>query len=538
MANRKLKLLIVDDEELMHDLLKFSLDWEEMDIELAGEAFCAEEAAVMVEELVPDIIISDVCMPLTDGVEFSRKVIQKYPYIKIIILTGHDRFDYAARSIEAGVSAFLLKPLDENEMTKAINKIKDTIYMEQSLKKEHELLRQYLSENQKYLQEKCLNALISHQSNLKEIIKKSEYLGIQLEGDFYELAVLELAPDPDYEGDREEVQLLLDVECRYFLTLNDQCIYILYIFYVIIHRISILSFQRVLYLNDCFNDIKNLILNKFQCDLTIGIGDPAAAPSGIYTSYHNACQALKYKVIVGNNQVINYSDVVFHTPDPSAVFTADYTEDLSVSLKSGQKKTAFSIIDQCFHNRNIGMAGDILSIRVIATNLIGCMIKIIMESGLEKDNIFQLGMKAYERTFRLETVEEIKNTVKNLAWAIMETIEKLISKKSHSLANQVKDYLNKNYADSSLSLSGVARIFYVNSSYLSRIFKNETGSTFVEYLTGIRIQMAMELMYHTDKRFYEIGMQVGISDPKYFGICFKKYAGITANEYRKKLEQE
>lgn len=98
---------------------------------------------------------------------------------------------------------------------------------------------------------------------------------------------------------------------------------------------------------------------------------------------------------------------------------------------------------------------------------------------------------------------------------------------------EIVSYINENYMVPELSLQYIARLFYLNPSYISRAFKQETGENWVEYLTKIRMERAIQLLKTTDKRCYEISQEVGFSDAKYFSTCFKNYTGQTVNEFRK-----
>jgi two-component system response regulator YesN len=107
-------------------------------------------------------------------------------------------------------------------------------------------------------------------------------------------------------------------------------------------------------------------------------------------------------------------------------------------------------------------------------------------------------------------------------------------KKHNKLIDDITNYVRENIEDTEMSLSKVSHVFFINSSYLSRIFKKEMGINFMEYLTKLRIDKAKMLIKNTDLKAYEIAEKVGISDPSYFSTCFKKYTGVSISEYKKK----
>lgn len=105
--------------------------------------------------------------------------------------------------------------------------------------------------------------------------------------------------------------------------------------------------------------------------------------------------------------------------------------------------------------------------------------------------------------------------------------------KISKIIQDVQHYLNEHYHNQELSLVTVAKVFYMNPSYLSRIFRQEVHQTFVEYLTEIRMEKAMQLLKTTDLKAYQVAEAVGINDPHYFGICFKKYTGLSVCDYKR-----
>lgn len=120
----QIKVLIVDDEYLIRNLIRKRINWEEQGMTIVGEASDAHEALNMVDTLRPDIVFTDICMPFIDGIEFSRMVTEKHPAIKIVIITGHDEFEFARRSIKLGIADFILKPIHAAELLNVTERLK------------------------------------------------------------------------------------------------------------------------------------------------------------------------------------------------------------------------------------------------------------------------------------------------------------------------------------------------------------------------------------------------------------------------------
>ncbi|MDU5107590.1 MULTISPECIES: response regulator transcription factor [unclassified Clostridium] len=128
----KTKIIIVDDEYLIRNLIRNCIDWDELEVEIIGEASNAHECLMLIEKDRPDIILTDINMPLTNGLDMTQHIIEKYPGIKVIVITGYDKFEYAKRSVKLGISDFILKPIDDDELKEAILKLKDKIQKEKA----------------------------------------------------------------------------------------------------------------------------------------------------------------------------------------------------------------------------------------------------------------------------------------------------------------------------------------------------------------------------------------------------------------------
>lgn len=531
MTNQDIKMIIVDDEKPIRDLLKASIDWDSLGINIAGEADCTQEALELVESELPDIVITDICMPMTDGIELSRQIIEKYPNTKILIFTGHDEFDYATRSIKVGITDFLLKPLDEDEILKAIEKVKEDILTDRLQEDKYKKLGQYLEENRQYLEERCLNSLIAKNFDDEQIKQRLEYLGINFQEKFFQIAVIDVMSSMTSE-DSEQTRLFLNLECQrllkeYFTSAEE------------IYMFSDINYQNVLLLNnssinflECLEDIKFQIITRQKCYVSVGIGNHYDSMEQISLSYTQACLALKYRVVVGRNQIVNYKEIDISS-EKQHIFYGDQKEDLTTYLKTGQLSKVIELIDTIFDKQNIGRTLDIIPARVAATNILSNVMNVLYETGLSDNEIFYEVIEVYERVFKFETIMDIQQSIKTLVIKTSQIIDEIKNRRENRIVEEIKAYLSQAYSDSTLSLTSVAKQFYLNSSYLSRCFKQETGVTFIEYLTKIRMEESMRLIRSTNARAYQIGEMVGIPDPKYFSQSFKKYAGMTVNEFKK-----
>lgn len=137
-----IKVMIIDDEHLIRDLIKNCIDWNEIGMEIVAEASNAVEGLNLINKEKPDIILTDINMPVTDGLDMSKSILERYPDIKVIVITGYNEFEYAKRSIKIGVNDFILKPIDEDELRNSVLKLKDEIQDEYLKKKEYKDIKE------------------------------------------------------------------------------------------------------------------------------------------------------------------------------------------------------------------------------------------------------------------------------------------------------------------------------------------------------------------------------------------------------------
>lgn len=128
----KTKIVIVDDEYLIRNLIRNCIDWDSLGIEIIGEASNAHECLNLMEKSKPDIVLTDINMPLTNGLDMSKHLLDKYPDVKVIVITGYSEFEYAKRSIRLGISDFLLKPIDDEELKDVVLRLKEKIEKEKA----------------------------------------------------------------------------------------------------------------------------------------------------------------------------------------------------------------------------------------------------------------------------------------------------------------------------------------------------------------------------------------------------------------------
>lgn len=521
----KLKVLIVDDEYLIRNLLRLRIDWEQQGMTIIGEASNAGEALELIDNEKPDIIFTDICMPFMDGIEFSGMVLEKHPEIKIIVVTGHDEFEYARRSLKLGVIDFILKPIRASELLSVTDKVKSKIYEERSRDQEMEKLKEELERNLPYLKEKFLNQCLMGALSLEEIHEKANYFKIPVclgEG-LFQIAVIEVSSA--FAEQTEEQMILLKMKCRNkaeaFFQADSKVIVLL----DTKNQIVIISFnQDADFVSDC-ELLKANLVNAYPCFINIGIGRKYEHIQEVHLGYQEASRALQYKAFVGKNQVVYFEDVIDNKGEQYHS-NSDLLQKLQFYISVGSSEGASQIVSRIF---DVSFSS-VSQFRIAAMDVITECQHAAIEQQIENEFVFD--KETLVSILTADNLPELKKTLANYVLSLSGAICSKNQAKEGNLISQVKDYLENNMSDPELGLASTAAVFFVSPGHLGRLMKKEIGQTFVEYLTNIRMKRAETLLKTTDLKGYQVGEKVGITDPHYFSILFKKTIGRSVNEYR------
>lgn len=180
-----IKVFLVEDEIIIRNGIKNSIDWEMHGYDFVGEASDGELALPMILEKKPDILITDVKMPFMDGLELSEQVKKALPATKIMILSGYNEFDYAKMAIKIGVTDYLLKPISSEKLLEAVNKVAEEIRKEQSEKEQMNQYAREMQENKEREKFQFFNQVFAGSMPFGECLEQGKQLGIEISAEGY-----------------------------------------------------------------------------------------------------------------------------------------------------------------------------------------------------------------------------------------------------------------------------------------------------------------------------------------------------------------
>ena len=188
------KVFLVEDEIVTREGMRDNVDWKAHGFEFSGEAPDGEMALPLLHTIKPDVLITDIRMPFMDGLQLSQIVRDRMPTTKIIILSGHDEFEYAQKAIKLGVSEYLLKPVSVQDLHNVLQKVASELERGRGEQQALQKLRDQVEENRAALRERLLLKLVTGAASSAEAIESSQLLGIDLVARCYLVVVFRVEP--------------------------------------------------------------------------------------------------------------------------------------------------------------------------------------------------------------------------------------------------------------------------------------------------------------------------------------------------------
>ncbi len=536
-----LKVVLIDDEVIIRDGLRQEINWESLNMEIVGEAENGLDALEVVATTQADLIITDIRMPFMDGLQFIEKIKKKYPEIYIIIITGHDEFQYAQRAIKLGAYDYLLKPIDLEAVILTLKNIQKK--HEEQYQQESALLnlQTKLAERQPLLIEHFFKDLIYEKlesfelsEHMKELdlikFEKSIGLVMLLQLDNYYL-LIEKMSDPErrsFEKSLTEIIKKTVLAESYYCYEEKYCEYAI----IILEHNSSLCEEKARFLIKTLREVVN---QSIQATFTIGIGTTYPLKR-LSSSYQEALKAMSNKFILGKNREIFFNRLETKISDEIELKLIDEAELIEMVRLSDLPliKTKLQTI-----LTNISTLGEnsYFWMQIVAGNIFRQALQILREIGATPEQIFDDPLTVFQQIFTRQTIQEMNDELLTALTKIAQFIEFNREKKFGLVLEKAKQYISKNYNLDNLSLEDVASQVNISPCYFSLIFKQELGISFIDFLTNLRINKAKELLTFSNYKTYEISYQVGYNNPTYFSTIFKKHVGFSPTEYRNQTKE-
>ena len=546
------KLLVVDDEPTVRYGLRNYMNWEKYGIKFSAEADDGDTALEAVEQFMPDIVLTDVRMPNMDGITLSKEIRRRYPHMKIVFISGHDDAEYMKSAMKVSAVDYIFKPVNLQELCLVIERVVADLNAESTERRMMQDMQVKLKESMPLLREKFLMSLISDKVSQPERIReRMDFLGLQIpRAVSFWVVVISVDNLADIRETRSEQdwQLLCYAVQNVCQELADQYLNgfifeyrgeFVGILYADTDKVSVAehnhgmseidtSEERLFLLA---SDIRENLKLLLKIGVTIGIGERVSDLTGLSQSYVQASEAVARKWYLGKNRIITMDSL---ESSNESYYTFDYaqsSEFVSI-LKGADASQLHASLGDLFAKLSLNRRDGLKYCRNAAMQMMLMAKQLLLELNLQVNELEDEEALHVERLFKLETADELRHFLESKLVYVCHKINERRSGRANNLVGRVHAIIERRYSDNALTVSEIGKEVYLTDTYVSLLFKQETGKTVNEYLTHYRIERAKELLKDPSQKLYDICFAVGYADPSYFSKLFKKATGLTPSAYR------
>ena len=531
------KVILVDDEAEVIDIMEAKIRWSELGFEVVGSAKNGVKALELVEKLQPDVVLTDIRMPYMDGLELSRKLNQDYPNIYIILCTGFDEFEYAKEAVHLDIKAYLLKPISAAELSESLMRLKENLDKEREEKLNVRKLENYFQESLPALQSNLFISLMEGRVSEEDYARFSAAYQVNMKGPLFCCIVFHTSENHVPEGmnplllsmsvEREIRQRLVEKwHCKEFLYLGNT---------VLIMEMG--SEEQMVPITDECDRFCRWAYRVMGAVVTAGIGTVCDNLFNINLSYEGTREAVSYRVLYGTQRAINIREIVPKEQATLSLLEEGRMHDLFRAIRVGNPEKIEEAVQkeiQKIHKHTVTIG----QYHLAAMETVSNFYKFCANNSLDFNEIAGNVPNLYEKVPQMDE-SSLTSWMNEMARMISEELKTARNSTSHRLVTEAQLLVREKYMDASISLDVVCSILGVSNSYFSSVFKKETGKSFISYLTDYRMDIAEELILSGETKSYKVAEKVGYLDANYFSYVFKKRFGVSPSKYRaRNLQKE
>lgn len=514
------KVFFVEDEIVTREGIRDNVDWQAHGFELCGEAPDGEVALPLLQTTCPDVLITDIKMPFMDGLQLARIVRERMPRTKIVILSGHDEFEYAQQAIKLGVTEYLLKPVTVQNMHGVLRRLARELSREHDEAEALERLREQLQASRATLVERLWFKLLVGAISLSEAVEASELLSLDLTARCYLVVVIRIVPRIAHQGlaEYERVQQLVagvvgnDPDVSVLRKDLDEVVLIM----------KGNTPEYLLEARDVLIERVQQLVQHTTCRVEIGLGTLCERMTAIGQSFIDALADVESPARDTDESHAAVPVSEWLKIDRSAL--ADY-------LKCGVQDELEEFFDNFILPIGAGCHSSIVR-NYLVLDIVFTTARLIQEWGGDADEVLPQLKDLEAVVANVSTIDEIKEHVQPILSGALAFRDAQSGGLHGGVVHQAREYIEQHYSDPDISLHVVASRVGHSPSHFCTVFSEATGRTFKAYLTELRMKRAKELLRTSSLRTAEISDQVGYNDPHYFSLVFRKSTGLSPREFR------
>jgi two-component system response regulator YesN len=510
------KVVLVDDEKLIRQGLKAIVDWERYGFKVAGEAGNGREALLRYEELKPDLMVVDVRMPGMDGLHVIEKIRKTDAKCHFIILSGHAEFTYAQSAIAWGVNAYLLKPVDTEEIGRELTRIGTALQRESERS-------QMTEESTAERKERMLVSLLSGDGSAQP----EEPLELRWHS-YRVLLVKPHSPGADAEELIPAVKRKLE---QLFGERGEGAAFAIPPYAgVLLRDLHQQKFDPAA----LYRQLEEA-LRETAALFAAAAGDSVASLADARFSYAQAAELLKNEFLFRGDKRIVTGQPVYRPaaaedgegchPAPELNELAD---KLFYALDIGSRDALRRVLDEGLQSI-AGCDGAEQAVKIVVAQWISLALTKLSKTG---DIAYTAVQDSLPTVAGIYEQPDFLSLRRMLEEQLLRLLERLGTDGGTPPIKQILDFVERHYAEN-LKLETLGELFNYNSGYLGKMFKNHTGDSFHTYLDKVRIRNAKALL-ESGLKVRQAATRVGYANADYFHLKFKKYLGESPSLYKGK----
>lgn len=524
-------LIVVDDDEVVRNGLQKFIDWESMGFHLVNCFEDGREAIHFLKNNQVDVVLTDIDMLDINGLELSRYIYENFPLIKTIIISGYKSFDYAQQAIEYNVQHYLIKPTDISDIRAVFEKVSEELENRIQEKAEKKLYRKKYEDVLPLLKEQfLLNVFTVSIQNENDLALRLEAINLPQQLIYYPCSIIDISFNLNTKQDDQADIQFLKRNVQNFFHVERKGIHYMSFFPKenILRTLALATInnedQFRLGIEKDVKSIKKLIQSNFGIallvenrrmyphlmKLTMSIEQPAHRTTLIVEDRDSTMEIKEYRD-----------------------FIQQYKGFIPFII-SGDIDSSENLLEKIFLQLE---ERPVQNVQRLIIDLFSMLTQTFVEKGMD---IFEInnGEFSYHYVLNMDNIQQIKQWSKDCLYQFIEYYKEVDQVSSiKQIINKAKDYMKSNY-HKDISLEDVAEHVFLNHVYFSRIFKENTGQNFSDYLTSIRMEKAIELLRENKYKTYEISAMVGYRSSKYFSKVFRQTTGCTPREYSRRFLME
>ena len=533
-----LRVFLAEDESIIRETLRDTMPWAQCGCTFVGEASDGEMALPLIRESKPDVLITDIRMPFMDGLALSKLVLQEFPQMKVVIISGYDDFEYAQQAIGLGVERYLLKPITKNTLITVLNEISAKIEGERAQQNYVAQFQREAQDYEQYARRRFFERVVAGQLSVQEIYERSEQLELDLRAQAYTIMLVSAVPEQQgmTESYSEPDARIRDGLVAHFLKYPE---YVLFRWNLTTYAVLIkCDWDKVESLVErCISTVRELHeTHDPERKWYVAAGKPTQRLSQLAECFEEASRLWAYRHIVPTQHVLTADTVSFLTGTGSEHDLSDIdVTKLNPSVVTGVLQNASAQEVSSFVDEYIHSLEDALDSKPFCQYLMlsVCFTATEYAKGLGvAQREFFSSLSCLDMVGQSVSADDLKRYISDILLCAIDLRDAAATSQYHSLLKQAVGYIDSNFQNEDISLNRVAKEINISANYLSAVFSQEMGTTFVEYLTAKRMEKARELLRSSELRSGEVAVAVGYKDPHYFSFLFKKTQGCTPRDYR------